>query len=70
MLFIRTLICYFRKKNLNGDECHDFVLYQKLVNEVCTCTLDSREPFCSGSPQLAVEHRCPNAEQCMSGDSL
>lgn len=65
MLFIHTLICYFWRKNLNGNEYHDFVLYQKLVNEVCTCT-GSREPFCSGAAQLAVEHRYPNAEQCMS----
>lgn len=35
------------------------------MKSVCACT-DSREPFCSAAAQLAVEHGCSSAAQCMS----
>lgn len=39
------------------------------MKPVYACT-DSRDPFCSAAAQLAVEHRCSNVEQRMSGGSL
>lgn len=35
--YLSTFWFVTKRKNPNGNECHDFVLYQRWVDEVCLC---------------------------------